>query len=121
MFILRDLLSPLQALFPTSREGRQRRTWFVCTLLAIIVPFTPSRTSNLLRSLRTLFGLRVDESCYYTFMASQKLPWHRLWATLWRLIPAPLTAGRLMVALDDSNNPKTGKKICNRSRANCLL
>jgi len=111
MFILRDLLSPLQALFPFSEEGLQRRTWFVCTLLAIIVPFTPSRTSNLLRSLRTLFGLSVDESCYYTFMASQKLPWHPLWAALWRLIPEPLTEGRLMVALDDSNNPKTGKKI----------
>ncbi len=111
MFILRDLLRPLQALFPNSEEGLQRRTWFVCTLLAIIVPFTPSRTSNLLRSLRTLFGLNVDESCYYTFMGSQKLPWDRLWAALWRLIPEPLTEGRLVVALDDSINPKTGKKI----------
>jgi len=111
MFILRDLLSPLQALFPTSEEGLQRRTWFACTLLSMVVPFTPSRTSNLLRSLRTLFGVEVDESCYYTFMASKKLPWHRLWATLWRLIPDPLSAGRLLVALDDSINPKTGKKI----------
>ena len=111
MFILRDLLTPLQVLFPTSREGLQRRRWFLCTLLAVIVPFTPSRTSNLLRSLRTLFGLPVEKSCYYTFMASQKLPWERLWSTLWRLIPEPLTAGRLWVALDDSINPKTGKKI----------
>jgi hypothetical protein len=111
MFILRDLLTPLQALFPVSEEGLQRRTWFVCTLLAIIVPFTPSRTSNLLRSLRTLFGLSVDQSCYYTFMASKKLPWDPLWAALWRLIPEPLTEGRLLVALDDSINPKTGKKI----------
>ena len=81
MFILRDLLASLQAVFPTSEEGLQRRTWFACTLLSMVVPFTPSRTSNLLRSLRTLFGLDVDESCYYTFMASKKLPWHRLWAT----------------------------------------
>jgi len=111
MFILRDLLRPLQALLPLSEEGLKRRTWFVCTLLAIIVPFTPSRTSNLLRSLRTLFGLSVDQSGYYTFMASQKLPWHPLWSALWRLIPEPLTDGRLLVALDDSINPKTGKKI----------
>ena len=111
MFILRDLLTSLQAVFPTSEEGLQRRTWFACTLLSMVVPFTPSRTSNLLRSLRTLFGLEVDESCYYTFMASKKLPWHRLWATLWRLIPDPLTEGRLLVALDDSINPKTGQKI----------
>jgi hypothetical protein len=111
MFILRDLLTPLQALLPTSEEGLKRRTWFVSTLLAIIVPFTPSRTSNLLRSLRALFGLNVDESGYYTFMGSKKLPWHRLWATLWRLIPDPFTEGRLLVALDDSLNPKTGHKI----------
>ena len=111
MFILRDLLTPLQALLPTSEEGLKRRTWFVSTLLAIIVPFTPSRTSNLLRSLRALFGLNVDESGYYTFMGSKKLPWHQLWAVLWRLIPDPFTEGRLLVALDDSLNPKTGHKI----------
>jgi hypothetical protein len=58
-----------------------------------------------------LFGLEIEESCYYTFMASKKLPWHRLWATLWRLIPDPVTEGRLLVALDDSINPKTGQKI----------
>jgi hypothetical protein len=28
----------------------------------------------------------VDQSCYYTFMASKKLPWDPLWAVLWRLI-----------------------------------
>jgi hypothetical protein len=111
MSILPELLRPLQTLFPISEEGLKRRTWFVSTLLAIIVPFTPSRTSNLLRSLRALFGLSVDESCYYTFMGSKKLPWHRLWAMLWRLIPDPLTEGRLLIALDDSINPKTGQKI----------
>jgi len=111
MFILRDLLTPLQATFPMSDEGLRRRSWFTYTLLAIIVPFTSSRTSNLLRSLRTLFGLRLGENCYYRFMASPKLPWHRLWAALWRAIPAPLTEGRLVVVLDDSINPKTGKKI----------
>jgi len=31
----------------------------VFTLLAMIVPFTSSLTSNLLRSLNTLFGLRL--------------------------------------------------------------
>jgi hypothetical protein len=111
MFILHNLITPLQALFPSSDEGLQRRTWFASTLLAIIVPFTPSRTSNLLRSLRTLFGLSVDQSSYYIFMGSKKLPWHQLWAALWRLIPSPSTAGRLLIALDDSINPKTGKKI----------
>ena len=44
-------------------------------------------------------------------MASNKLPWDKIWVKLWDTIPAPLTDGRLLVALDDSINPKTGKKI----------
>jgi len=44
-------------------------------------------------------------------MASNKLPWDKLWSKLWGSIPKPLTDGRLLVALDDFINPKTGKKI----------
>jgi hypothetical protein len=44
-------------------------------------------------------------------MASNKLPWNKLWPTLWSMIPEPLTDGRLLIALDDFINPKTGKKI----------
>jgi hypothetical protein len=40
-----------------------------------------------------------------------KLPWAGLWPTLWRAIPEPLVAGRLLLALDDSINPKTGQHI----------
>jgi len=56
MFILRDLLSLLQLQFSETKQGRRRSIWFSYTLLAIIVPFTSSITSNLLRSLNTLFG-----------------------------------------------------------------
>jgi len=59
MFILRDLLAPLQAEFSDSDLGRERARWLVYTLLAAIVPFTSSRTSNLLRTLETLFSLRI--------------------------------------------------------------
>ena len=44
-------------------------------------------------------------------MASPKIPWQRLWKCLWRLIPEPLTNGRLILVLDDYINPKTGKNI----------
>jgi hypothetical protein len=44
-------------------------------------------------------------------MASPKIPWQRLWQCLWKMIPAPLTDDRLLLALDDYINPKTGKKI----------
>lgn len=111
MFILRDLLRPLQTPFSDSRLGRERAHWFVFTLLAIIVPFTSSMTSNVLRSLQTLFGLDLNHRRFYAFMASPKLPWERLWQVLWSQIPEPAVEGRLLVALDDSINNKTGRKI----------
>jgi len=111
MFILRDLLLPLQAPFSNSQLGRERAHWFAFTLLAIIVPFTSSMTSNLLRSLQTLFGLDINRRRFYTFMASHQLPWNHLWLALWHLIPEPSTEGRLLIALDDSINNKTGRKI----------
>src|SRR5918996_5260676 len=110
MFILRDLLSALQAPFAGSKLGRERSLWFMFTLLAVIVPFTSSMSSNLLRSLQTLFGLDVGGRRFYTFMASPKIPWKGLWQLLWRLIPEPTVEGRLLVALDDSIN-KTGRQI----------
>jgi hypothetical protein len=111
MFILRDILEPLQNEYSSTHLGRQRSRWFAYTLLAFIVPFTNSISSNILRSLNTLFGISVNRRRFYTFMASNKLPWTKMWPRLWSMIPNPLTDGRLLVALDDVINPKTGRKI----------
>jgi hypothetical protein len=111
MFILRDILRPLQNEYSSTRLGRQRSRWFVYTLLAFIIPFTSSLSSNILRSMNTLFGIRVNRRRFYSFMASNKLPWATLWPRLWSMIPRPLTDGRLLVALDDFINPKTGRRI----------
>jgi hypothetical protein len=77
----------------------------------VITHFTSSRTSNLLRCLQTLFELPLTQRRFYTFMASPKLPWPQLWATFWSLISEPAVKGRLLLALDDYINSKTGKKI----------
>ena len=111
MLILRDILRPLQNDFLSSRLGRQRSRWFVYTLLAFIAPFTSSISSNILRCMNTLFGIRVSQRRFYTFMKSNKLPWSRLRPRLCDMIPSPLTDGRLLLALDDFINSKTGKKI----------
>ena len=111
MFILRDLLRPLQAHFSDTDLGRERSLLFAYTLLAVVVPFTSSMTSNLLRTLVALFGIDIKKKRFYTFMASSTLPWQKLWHTVWRLIPSPETDGRLLVALDDCINPKIGKNI----------
>ena len=111
MFILRDLLRPFQTHFSDTALGQERATLFTYTLLAIIVPFTSSITSNCLRCLETLFGIALNKKRFYTFMASSTLPWQKLWQTTWGLIPGPETDGRLLVALDDFINPKVGKNI----------
>lgn len=111
MFILRDLSHSLQAQFSDTKLGKERASLFVYTLLSFIIPFTSSITSNCLRCLVTLFGIEIEDQRFYTFMASTTLPWRRLWQTVWSLIPCPETDGRLLVALDDSINPKSGKNI----------
>ena len=47
MFILRDLLKPLQNVFPDTDNGRERFVWFAYTMVAIFVPVTSARSSNL--------------------------------------------------------------------------
>ena len=111
MFILRDLLTPLQQQFSSTKQGRKRKIWFAYTLLAVVIPFTSSMTSNLLRALQTLFGLDIESQRFYTFMGSTTLPWKALWYTMWGMIPEPATEERIIVALDDSINPKSGRKI----------
>jgi hypothetical protein len=111
MTILQHLGTQLQSLFPANEHGQERAQWFLLALQSILLPITASRTSNLLRTIATVFGWRLDQTRFYTFMASPKLPWDRVWALLWRSIPDPLTQGRLLLALDDSLNPKTGKKV----------
>ncbi|NOR80848.1 MAG: transposase [Methyloprofundus sp.] len=111
MFILRDLLQPLQAHFSETDLGKERASLFVYTILAIIVPFTSSMTSNLWRGLSVLFGIDIKKKRFYTFMASATLPWQNLWHTVWGLIDSPETDGRILAVLDDCINPKVGKKI----------
>jgi len=110
MFILHDILKPLQNEFSSSKLGNQRSRWFVYALLSFIIPFTSSISSNIFRCMHTFFGIDINKRRFYTFMASTKLPWDKLWSKLWNSIPEPLTDGRLLVALDDFINPKTGKK-----------
>ncbi|MBU4427684.1 MAG: transposase [Desulfobacterales bacterium] len=111
MFILKNILTPLQNAFSSTNLGRDRGHLFTYTILALIIPFTSSISSNVFRCINTLFGLNVNKRRFYAFMASNKLPWGKLWRTLWNMIPDPLSDGRLLVALDDFINPKTGRKI----------
>ena len=86
MHILHHLLKELKSGFDHLRKGKERGIWFVYTIMAIIIPFTSSKTSNLFRCLDTLFGFTLfTKRRYYTFMASPKIPWQQLWPRLWKL------------------------------------
>lgn len=98
-------------LFSNTKQGQKRKVWFAYTLLAVVVPFTSSITSNLLRALQTLFGLEIQNQRFYTFMGSTTLPWKGLWRRMWGQILRPATKRQIIVALDDSINPKVGQKI----------
>jgi DDE superfamily endonuclease len=108
MFILNSILSELQLKF---KKSQQRGKLFTAVLLAILFPVSGARGSQILRTIKTLFGFAISARRFYIFMASPKLPWACLWRCLWSLIPDPLTDGRLILAADDSVSPKTGKKI----------
>ncbi len=121
MLILHDTRTELKKEFANSRKAEERGAWFVYTLIAIIIPFTSSKTSNLLRCLNSLFGFTgIQKKRYYTFMASPKIPWQRLWQCMWKMIPEPLTKGRLLVAIDDYINPKTGKRYLDALRSSTM-
>ena len=117
MATLHQLLTRFKDDFAHSKKGEERSQWFIYTIFSIIFPFTSSKTSNLLRCLNTVFGFHhITKRRFYTFMALSKIPWERLWKTTRKAIPTPLIQERLLVALDDSINPKVGKKIfgCHR-------
>jgi hypothetical protein len=78
----------------------------------VTVYLTSARTSNLLRTMETLFGFNIGSRRFYAFMDSPKLPWTQMWIKLWSAMLASYeTDERVLLALDDFINPKTGKKI----------
>jgi len=112
MDTLHQIFNDFKDNFGQTREADERGTWFIYTLLALIIPFVSSKSSNLLRCLHTLFGLtHITKRRFYTFMASPKIPWDRLWLCIWKAMARRLTEGRMLIALDDYINPKTGKKV----------
>ena len=112
MNVMSSLLKEFYNLFDDSQKSSERVTWFIYTLIAIIIPFTSSKTSNLLRCLKSIFGFNsITRRRYYTFMASPKIPWANLWKSVWRLIPDPHTDNFILLVIDDCINTKVGKKI----------
>ncbi|MEK6201857.1 MAG: hypothetical protein N2A40_05495 [Desulfobulbaceae bacterium] len=68
MHTLQSLLSNLKEGFASSRKGEERGAWFVYTLLAIIFPFTSSKTSGLVRVLESIFDFAGNSKNHITHL-----------------------------------------------------
>lgn len=108
MDTLQPLLIALQSVFTRSKN---KRHLFGDIILAIIIPFGSAKSSNLYRKLTHILNHTISKTRFYRFMASNFLPWDKIWPCVFKLISLPMTNGRLLLALDDSTNPKSGKKI----------
>ena len=67
MFILYDILGKLKNEFAHSRKGDERGIWFVYTIIAIIIPFTSSKTrtsSGALKLFSDLPGYARNDSIH---------------------------------------------------------
>lgn len=71
MFILQHLLTELKSEFDPSRKGEERGIWFIYTIVAIIIPFTSSKTSNLLRCLIVWFYQYFSQALLYFYGFTQ--------------------------------------------------
>ena len=90
MLILHDILGKLKNEFTHSAKGDERGTWFVYTLVAIIIPFASSKTSNLLRFAfsdvrRLIAQAALDDNFDKLFPAPRKSVVNSLVAALLRI------------------------------------
>ena len=108
MDTLKPLLNHLQAVFKRSAHKGQL---FSAVILTMILPIGSGISSQIYRKLVQIVGYSISKTRFYRFMASKCFNWDTIWRAVFKLIPSPLTDGRLILALDDSTTPKSGKEI----------
>ena len=108
MDTLKPLLNHLQAVFKRSAHKGQL---FSAVILTMILPIGSGISSQIYRKLVQIVGYSISKTRFYRFMASKCFNWDTVWRAVFKLIPSPLTDGRLILALDDSTTPKSGKEI----------
>ena len=54
MFILRNILTPLQSKYSATSLGRQRSQWFIYALLAFIVPFYGVKQASMVQPVASI-------------------------------------------------------------------
>ena len=108
MDTLHPLLVSLQEVF---KRSHKKGKLFSGIILAMILPIGTAMSSHIHRKLEQVLYFSINKTRFYRFMSSKVFNWDSIWMKVFRLIPSPETNGRLIVALDDSMTPKSGKKI----------
>ena len=109
---MQSLIELFKSLQTQLKQNEERQALFVYTLVIIMLPVTGSRASHIYRTITELFGFRVSLRRFYSFMASPKLAWTKLWPTIWqKILTLSDTNERILLSVDDSIAPKTGKEI----------
>jgi len=108
MDTLQPLLNHLQALF---KRSAQKGQLFSAVILSLIIPIGSGISSQIHRKLLQVLSYPLSKTRFYRFMASKCFNWDKIWQAVFKLIPFPLSDGQLVLALDDSTTPKSGKEI----------
>lgn len=108
MDTLHPLLVSLQEVF---KRSHKKGKLFSAVILAMILPIGTAMSSHIHRKLEQGLYFGINKTRFYRFMASKTFNWDGIWKKVFGLIPSPTTNDRLIVALDDSMTPKSGKKI----------
>lgn len=108
MDTLQPLLTHLQAFF---KRSRQKGQLFSAVILAMILPIGSGISSQIYRKIVQILDYPLSKTRFYRFTAGKCFNWDRIWKFVFKLISSTLTHNRLIVAVDDSTTPKSGKEI----------
>ena len=105
---LYTLLVSLQEVF---KRSYKKGNLFSTVILAIMLPTGTVMSSHIHLKLEGVLYFSISKTRFYRFMSSKVFNWDSIWMKIFKLIPSTETDDRLVVALDDSVIPKSGKKI----------
>ncbi|HBM17255.1 MAG TPA: hypothetical protein DD381_13075 [Lentisphaeria bacterium] len=104
----KDLIETISGEIP-----KYRKAIFKAVIIGMIVGESNKCISGIFRMFELLmFSMGISRRCFYGFLQSGKLPLGKVWDRLLAMFGESLmTAGRLILLLDDTTYGKTGRKI----------
>lgn len=104
----KDIIEAISEVIP-----KYRKAIFKAVIIGMIVGESNKCISGIFRMFELLmFSMGISRRCFYGFLQSGKLSFGKVWNKLLGMFGESLmTAGRLILLLDDTTYGKTGRKI----------